>query len=240
MKLSIKILALILGIVFGIGILAFAVISYDTSRGDIGTPQGEIAIVSTAMEKADSILISKIDFTKNNKNITPVDLGLPSGTKWADRNVGAKSPSDYGNLYRYGNPKTKIDGSNNNHADESNIIGTSKDVATAIWGSRWNTPSIEQMEELLRYCKSALITVKGKKVVAIIGPNDKYILLPLVGSMFNYGRCEAEEWGLYEAGNLKQGYAFQLVVTDDGRVDKVEAELPGYYGCAIRAVEVER
>ena len=31
-----------------------------------------------------------------------VDLGLPSGTKWATRNVGASIPSDYGKYYAWG------------------------------------------------------------------------------------------------------------------------------------------
>ena len=31
-----------------------------------------------------------------------VDLGLPSGTKWATMNVGATSITDYGNYYQYG------------------------------------------------------------------------------------------------------------------------------------------
>lgn len=35
-----------------------------------------------------------------------VDLGLPSGTKWADRNIGASSPSGYGGYYQWGETKT--------------------------------------------------------------------------------------------------------------------------------------
>lgn len=31
-----------------------------------------------------------------------VDLGLPSGTLWADRNVGANAPEEYGNYYDFG------------------------------------------------------------------------------------------------------------------------------------------
>lgn len=38
-----------------------------------------------------------------------VDLGLPSGLKWAKRNLGASKPSDYGNYYAWGEttPKPK-------------------------------------------------------------------------------------------------------------------------------------
>ena len=40
---------------------------------------------------------------KQDEGIQPVDLGLPSGTLWADRNLGAKSPSDYGAFVSWGN-----------------------------------------------------------------------------------------------------------------------------------------
>lgn len=36
-----------------------------------------------------------------------VNLGLPSGTKWATCNVGAIAPQDYGNYYAWGEVTTK-------------------------------------------------------------------------------------------------------------------------------------
>lgn len=44
-----------------------------------------------------------------------VDLGLPSGLKWATCNVGASSPSEYGNYYAWGEvePKSSYEGVNN-------------------------------------------------------------------------------------------------------------------------------
>ena len=36
-----------------------------------------------------------------------VDLGLPSGTKWATCNVGAKQPKEYGDYYAWGETKSK-------------------------------------------------------------------------------------------------------------------------------------
>ncbi|MCR4737843.1 MAG: hypothetical protein K5846_06745 [Bacteroidales bacterium] len=36
-----------------------------------------------------------------------VDLGLPSGLLWADRNVGANCPEDYGNYYAWGETAPK-------------------------------------------------------------------------------------------------------------------------------------
>lgn len=42
-----------------------------------------------------------------------VDLGLPSGTLWMDRNIGASSPSDYGLYFAWG----ETDGYTSNEAD---------------------------------------------------------------------------------------------------------------------------
>ncbi len=36
-----------------------------------------------------------------------VDLGLPSGTKWATCNIGASNPQEYGNYYAWGEVTTK-------------------------------------------------------------------------------------------------------------------------------------
>lgn len=38
----------------------------------------------------------------SNMTYEAVDLGLPSGLKWADRNVGASSPEDYGSYFQWG------------------------------------------------------------------------------------------------------------------------------------------
>lgn len=46
------------------------------------------------------IMLSKKDVSGLTYN--EVDLGLPSGCKWADRNVGAKSVDDYGTYFAWG------------------------------------------------------------------------------------------------------------------------------------------
>ena len=45
-------------------------------------------------------VLLKKDISKFTYNM--VDLGLPSGTLWADRNVGATSPEDYGAVFAWG------------------------------------------------------------------------------------------------------------------------------------------
>ena len=44
--------------------------------------------------------INYVDISNCTYNM--VDLGLPSGLKWADRNVGAKNPEHYGSYFQWG------------------------------------------------------------------------------------------------------------------------------------------
>lgn len=46
--------------------------------------------------------VKQITFEEDMPVGTPVDLGLPSGTLWADFNVGASKPSEPGNYYGWG------------------------------------------------------------------------------------------------------------------------------------------
>lgn len=47
------------------------------------------------------------DAKPNPDAVEYVDLGLPSGTKWATCNIGAKQPKEYGDYYAWGEIKTK-------------------------------------------------------------------------------------------------------------------------------------
>lgn len=50
--------------------------------------------------------VKQITFEEDMPVGTPVDLGLPSGTLWADFNVGASKPSEPGNYYGWGETET--------------------------------------------------------------------------------------------------------------------------------------
>ena len=80
-----------------------------------------------------------------------IDLGLPSGTKWACCNVGASSPEDYGGYYIF-------------------------DLAQA-----YNPPSFEQIKELLNKCSYTWTTQNGVKGGKFTGPNGGTIFLPAAG-----------------------------------------------------------
>lgn len=104
-----------------------------------------------------------------------VDLGLPSGTKWATCNVGAKKPIEYGKYYAWGEKSVKSDYSWNTYKyggdwnklikyctesdfglngfeDDQAELNLSDDVVRKQWGGAWHMPSKETVPgTLLQY-----------------------------------------------------------------------------------------
>ena len=85
-----------------------------------------------------------------------IDLGLPSGTKWASCNVGATKPEEYGGYYSWGETEEKetydwstyihCDGSSSTcHDLGSDISGTEYDVAHVKWGGKWCMPTLDDI-----------------------------------------------------------------------------------------------
>ena len=114
-----------------------------------------------------------------------IDLGLPSGTKWACCNVGASAPERYGSYFAWGETTEKSSYTEENYLDGkgirydigTDIAGTQYDAATANWGSPWVMPNLEQMEELKNSCTSEW-TIDGRRFT---GPNGASIFLPAAG-----------------------------------------------------------
>lgn len=109
-----------------------------------------------------------------------IDLGLPSGTKWACCDLGADKPGEEGDLYAWGETETKdmYEWENYIHCDGTagtchnignQISGTTYDVAYVKSGGSWQMPTEEQLNELCSYCK---MNVRFSK---FIGPNGNAI-----------------------------------------------------------------
>ena len=99
-----------------------------------------------------------------------IDLGLPSGTKWACCNVGATAPEDYGGYYAWGETEEKnyYDSSTYQYYQNgsyvnlgSDIAGTQYDVAHVKWGGSWVMPTHDKQKELLDNCTYEWTTVNG-------------------------------------------------------------------------------
>lgn len=110
-----------------------------------------------------------------------VDLGLPSGKKWATCNMGANSPSMAGDYYSWGslNPNVVYSGMYDNPVIE--IGGTSYDVAHVKWGGSWHMPNKDELSELISNCEIIWTSLDGMNGCKIIGPNGNSIFLPAAG-----------------------------------------------------------
>ncbi len=116
-----------------------------------------------------------------------IDLGLPSGLKWATCNVGASKPEEYGNYYAWGETSTKssytYDNSVTYGKNFSDIGGNpAYDVARKEWGSTWRLPTKAEFDELLNNCTWTWTTqngINGYKVTS--RKNGNSIFLPAAG-----------------------------------------------------------
>lgn len=123
-----------------------------------------------------------------------VDLGLPSGIKWATCNVGADLPWDKGDFYAWGEIEPKSDYSastykfySNGYTKYGTIDGKYRlekedDVAQCLWGTDWRMPTYEELQELKEYCSFTWVDQDDICAVKATGPNGNFIYLPLPGN----------------------------------------------------------
>ena len=121
--------------------------------------------------------------TSVDSGVQLIDLGLPSGTLWADSNLGADAPEQHGDYFRFGEvtPFTKDSPKYVYDDIDGNIAGTQRDAATVILGEKYHTPTFEQIEELLDHCKRMWTTEKGVNGIRVTGPNGNSIFFPAAG-----------------------------------------------------------
>ena len=137
-----------------------------------------------------------------------VDLGLPSGLKWAKCNVGAEKETDYGDYFMWGSttPNTAsqctwsnapfnngLDSYNeeyfNTHKsewlDDNNNLKPEYDAASHIMGGDWRMPTKAEFDELLNGTTNEWIPnyngtgVKGMKFTSKTNGNS--IFIPAAG-----------------------------------------------------------
>ena len=183
-----------------------------------------------------------------------VDLGLPSGTLWADRNVGAKSPEAYGCYFAWGetNPKSAYswntykwcEGSSTTltkyfEHDDIKTLDSEDDAATVNMGPEWRMPTAKEQQELIDYCTWIWKYQKGVAGYELVGPNGNSIFLPASGycvdSYTDNGGKHGYYWsnslvenGTYNASELHFYSGDANIATGTGR----------FYGLVVRAVSL--
>ena len=159
-----------------------------------------------------------------------VDLGLPSGLKWADRNVGAESPEDNGLYFQWGdtvgytadqvgkdkvfnwaNYWDSVDGSVSNFnkyaIDKLTVLEASNDAAAVNMGSDWRMPTNAELTELINNTNKIFIDKNGNEVSSTTSGNLKGVKLVSkinCNSIFIPASGHGEDSTLYDAGD--RGY----------------------------------
>ena len=122
-----------------------------------------------------------------NKTYEFVDLGLPSGTLWSTKNIGAESEEDFGLYFAWGSVEgaTKegvesgeytfgTDGNMMSHVDPSAqtwtkyntvdgkiVLDLEDDAAYVNMGEDWHMPTQEQCSELITFTNQVRESVNG-------------------------------------------------------------------------------
>lgn len=133
-----------------------------------------------------------------------VDLGLPSGIKWAAYNIGATAPEMSGGYYAWGETEEKkyyhptsykyykfyaqdyeiikycVD-SIYGIIDNKRKLDLSDDVAHVKWGGTWRIPGYKEINELRDYCIWKWDSINDTNGMYVTGPNGNSIFIPAGG-----------------------------------------------------------
>ncbi len=217
--------------------------------GDVGkgVSAGEKQIVWDVLAEYDSFTGDNVVFLVKAIGETHkyVDLGLPSGTLWAECNIGAKSPADYGDYFAWGETSTKESYTEKTYTVDYNItsLDAAHDAATANWGEHWRMPTAAEQEELHRECTWTWTTFHGKNGYRVTGKNGKSIFLPAAGAV----HANKRDWifpgkgaGYFSSSTYDKGKDRDSACSLRFNVKILESYWPirKYYGYTIRPVYV--
>ena len=135
-----------------------------------------------------------------------VDLGLPSGLLWAECNLGATKPEEYGEYYAWGEtePKEEYSWTTYHYGivdEEGKLLALTKynvrsdygtvdsltileamDDAAAALGDGARTPTKEEWEELMENTTAQWTTVNGVNGRKFTATNGNTLFLPAAGT----------------------------------------------------------
>ena len=145
-------------------------------------------IKTTDLSGLASVNYNRVILNTTTDNVTIdypyVDLGLPSGLKWAKCNIGATSETDYGDYFMWGSttPNTasqctwsnapfnnRLDSYNEEYfnahksewLDDNNNLKPEYDAASHIMGGDWKMPTNAELQELINYTTKEWTQVNG-------------------------------------------------------------------------------
>lgn len=213
--------------------------------GNDGTPDGHMA-----MDKLGETLGVP-------KRLEFVDLGLPSGTLWATRNLGAETPEDYGYYFSWGNvvgrrPNgTTFDynwgtDNNGNYASTPGAALTSDiptnmdyDAVQRYMGGSCKMPTTTQFAELFNssYTTNEWTTkngVNGRLVTSKINGNS--VFFPAAGNGYGTSLDSAGSNGYYWSRSLISS-AYGYLLNFGSSYVRPQDDSGRFFGFSVRAVQ---
>lgn len=190
-----------------------------------------------------------------------VDLGLPSGNKWATMNIGANAPEEYGIYFAWGEIEGKDSYSwasykwmKKKKADPQNItrylsaknaqLNPTDDVAHIVWGGTWCMPTEKDLKELFKWCSSVWTDnyngtgIAGRIFTSkVAGYTDRSIFFPAAGIRAAEKTQRTNFNGNYWTKSLDEKH------TDSAKILYFGQNFAGsdysalrYYGITVRAI----
>lgn len=162
-----------------------------------------------------------------------VDLGLPSGVKWASINLGASKPEEYGDYYAWGETTTKEVYDNSTYkwfdsdgnltkynsdplwgtVDNKTELELEDDAAHVYLGNNWRTPTWKEWRELYSNCDWAWVTINGVNGFRVTSKaNENSIFLPAAGWKYVNMAYNGGSSGYYSSSTLVDSNQSMIVV----------------------------
>ena len=213
-----------------------------------------------------STLYFSNEFCPDSNHPHIIDLGLPSGTKWACCNIGANVPLENGNYYAWGETTPKpsytksgykwyIGGDDHNISkycsmssygtvDNRTELEPEDDAAYVNWGPEWRMPSGHQFRELLDNTTSQWTNINGTEGYLFkSNTNNRAVFFPAAGWPSGNGGYGGEEsggnyWSRIMFNDEPQNYAVILGFRNSSMGMLTLAYFSRHHGSSVRAVYV--
>ncbi len=156
-----------------------------------------------------------------------VDLGLPSGTKWAKYNIEATSPEGIGEYYAWGEKEAKKTYTWKNYKYCSGTASSCKnigddisktpayDIAYSLYQEVGaSIPTSQQWEELFTVCTWKESKVNGVKGYTVTGPNGQSIFLPFAGCSYDGKDYGKGTYAYYWTANNVSGKVYKALAAN--------------------------
>jgi len=227
------------------------------------------ALSVVSCDPLDDSLDNNTDSTDSTTHINPadttidgfVDLGLPSGLLWAECNLGAATPEEFGNYYAWGEtlPKSEynwmtyryctVDSSGGlqmltkyNYQSRYGVVDSLEtleamdDAATAALGAEFRMPGREDWVELRTNTTCQWVEQNGIGGWKFVGNNGNSIFLPAAGCRELQIQSDAGVIGFYWSSSIGSNSPVSGRYFYFSSTNATSGNYNRYYGFSVRPV----